>query len=311
VCGNGDLIGSKSGHVGLDQSSASLLGNMTSRWCTDYNVPNPNVRGTGGYSKQHFARMWYELLLVSDNFFGLTQGQDDPYSWTTGAGYGYDMGGSRYSFTGKTEQDILHNASRLVYSIDEGSSIGAVNQNILIGGARPAIGEYDFENPLKEVTVLQTLYSSLAAKDIVKRVLNCNRPGGPVGVTLADAESILKEWKEAMEISWNRGWNNVNNGEVQFVSFFDDGGGAAGSTGRLLKGIKLENNSLTAVAMIGIALFSILFFYSMDAVESRVLISTVGVGLVVLSYSAGLGYALLVNTEVSFPCDDCALAVLL
>ena len=273
------------------------MSSVSGEWCTIYNnIPNPN-----GYSKQHYARMWYDLLLTSESFLDFVQGQDDPYTWTTGAGCGYSLGGERYSYTGADEEDILHNASRLVYNIDEGVSLGAVDRSLLIGGETPSIGDYSFDNPLEEVTVLQTLYAALVAEDIVKRVQNCYRPdalGGPQTITKDDAEDILGKWKEAMEDSWNKGWDDGNDGEVQFVSFFDDRGGAVGSTGRMLTEITLDNNTLMAISIVIIAIFSTMFLFSMDVIESRVLLTLIGVGLVVLSFFAGLGFGLLIDIKV-------------
>jgi hypothetical protein len=101
----------------------------------------------------------------------------------------YTLGGERFSYTGQSESDILGNASREVYNIDEGAAIGAVDRNILIGGATPVVVEENsFANPLKEVKVIQTIYASLGAEDIVTRVQNCNHPDGPVDMTLKDAK---------------------------------------------------------------------------------------------------------------------------
>ena len=298
VCGNGNLTGTDTGSDDVDVLSAETLANSTLRWCTKYNVPNPDYPGRGEYSEQYFARMWYDMLFTSENLLDIVQGEDDPYSWTTGAGCDYQLAGERYSYTGKADSDILHNASRIVYNIDEGTSFGVVDPALLIGGAKPAIGEYDYDNPLQEVTVLQTLYASLVPDTIVDRVANCKRPGGPLEISLDDAKAVLYDWKKAMEKAWNQGWDDDSSGEVQFVSFFDDSGGVVGSTGRMLSEITLDNNTLMAISIVVIALFSALFLFSTDVIESRVLLTMIGVGLVVLSYFAGIGFSLLVNIKV-------------
>ena len=243
--------------------------------------------------------MWYNLLF--DSILGVVQGKDDPYSWTTGSGCGYDLGGERFSYTNQTEKDILRNASRLIYNIDEGAQFGPVNGHLLIGGANPAIGEYSFDNPLETASTFQTLYASLIATDIVNRVQNCQRPietGGPIVITEEDAATILGKWKEAFEDSWNRGWNDDGQGEVQFVSFTDDIGGALGSVGRVLDEVTLDSGTLLAISIFFIALFSVLFLFSTDKIESRVLVTLVGVGLVVLSLFAGLGFGLIIDIKV-------------
>lgn len=66
----------------------------------------------------------------------------------------------------------------------------------------------------------------------------------------------------------------------------------------MLTEITLDNNTLTIISIIVIAFFSGLFLFSADLVESRVLLALVGVALVVLSYFAGVGFALLVNVKV-------------
>ena len=75
--------------------------------------------------------MWYNLLIDSDQFLGLTQGEDDPYSWTTGSGCGYSLGGQRDPYTNQTTQTILENASRELYYIDEGLSLGPIDRHLL------------------------------------------------------------------------------------------------------------------------------------------------------------------------------------
>jgi len=218
-CGNGNLTGTKTGIAQIDtETSIGLATAVTQRWCTKFSVPN-EVDGT--VNKQHFAKMWYELLIDSGAFLGITQGVSDPYVWTSGNGCGYTLGGSRYSYTNQTEKQILNASSRLLYTIDEGVSAGAIDRNLIIGGATPAIGKADYSNPLETVSVLQNLYVLLRGEAIPDRVRNCNRPGGPINITTEDAEQILYDFKKAFEENWVAGWDDPNNGEVQFVGFFD------------------------------------------------------------------------------------------
>ena len=155
------------------------------------------------------------------------------------------------------------------------------------------------QNPLKEVRVLQNLYGALLPNDIVHRLKNCNRPGGPIELTKDEASELLEIWKEAMENSWNRGWDDESDGPVQFVSFFDDGGAVIGSTGRMLTEITLDNTTLTMISIFVIAFFSALFMFSCDLVESRVLLTLVGVGLVVLSFFSALGFGLITGVKIN------------
>jgi hypothetical protein len=237
-CGNGFLTGTDLEGGGpldqVNQNSTLLAMGLSSRWCTQYSIPNTDNPGEGNYTKQHFARMFYDRLIDSGSFLGLTEGAADPYSWTTGQGCGYNLRGERNSYTGMSEESILYNASRELYYIDEGETVGVISPTLLLGDVTPPIGEYSFENPLQEVGVMQTLYGALIPKDIVQRVRHCKRPDGPVDITVEDAEAMLFDWKEAMENTWTEGWDDDNAGDVQFVSFFDDGS-VVGTTGRMLE----------------------------------------------------------------------------
>jgi hypothetical protein len=61
----------------------------------------------------------------------------------------------------------------------------------------------------------------------------------------------------------------------------------------------LDNNVLTSISIVLIALFSALFLFSPDWVESRVLITLLGVALVVIAFFGALGFALLVGVKIS------------
>jgi hypothetical protein len=76
ACGNGNLTG-----VPGNAQSETVAASFSRRWCTIYNIPNTNNPGNGTYSKQYFARMWYDLLIGSDSFLSIEEGQDDPYTW--------------------------------------------------------------------------------------------------------------------------------------------------------------------------------------------------------------------------------------
>lgn len=86
VCANEPLPGTDSVSDELDDRSAGAAMLTSQSWCTPFNVPNMINPGSPGveYSRQHFARMWYDLLISSPSFLDVKQGQDDPYSWTTG-----------------------------------------------------------------------------------------------------------------------------------------------------------------------------------------------------------------------------------
>lgn len=242
--------------------------------------------------------MWYDLLIDSDGFLSITEGVDDPYTWTTGQGCGYVLQGERDSYTNRTDEEILAMASRELYYIDEGESVGAIDRSLLIGDTIPGILEYSAENPLQKVGVIQALYAGLLPPAIVDRVRNCNRPGGPVDITEEDAKIILKDFKKAFEDNWSEGWDDPDAGDVQFVIFTDDRG-EVGTTGRLLRDITLDNGKLMAISIALIALFSIMLLISPDFIESRVLLTLAGVALVLLAFFASIGLAILIGIKVN------------
>lgn len=302
ACGNGILPGTNTGVPQIDMTLGGLAAAVTANWCTDYSIPNTQNAGTAQpYSRQHFARMWYDRLIDSSSFLGLSEGVDDPYTWTLGQGCGYTLRGERDVYTNMTEEMILKSSSRELYYIDEGESVGAISPVLLMGDASTKSGNfptYSAEDPLTKVGVVQTLYFALRPALIVERVKNCNRPGGPLEISEEDAEEILFKWKEEMEESWSAGWDDVSAGDVQFVSFFDDTA-VGGSTARMLNEITLDNSLLTAISIICIAVFSALFLISSNPVESRVLVTLVGVILVTIAFFAAVGFAILVGIKIN------------
>lgn len=282
----------------VDGLSAGVVGEYTSRWCTQYSIPNEENPGNSTqYSRQHFARMWYDLLITSEDLLRIREGVDDPYSWSLGVGCGYSLREPRGLYTGQNDSAILKTASRDLYYIDEGTVLGALSPELLVGGATPQVGNYSYDSPLKSASVIQTLYPAAVPSRIVDRVKNCKRPGGPVDLTEEEAKQVLFLWKEAAENAWNQGWDDPNDGEVQFVSFSDDAG-VIGSTGRMLREITLSNTTLTVISIVLIAVFSVLFMFNFDLVESRVFVTLVGVSLVVLAFFAAVAMGLLVGIKI-------------
>lgn len=285
--------------VAIDSLTYELIQNYSQSWCSSYTIPNENTTTPGAYTKQYFGKMWYDLLVVSSGFLDIQEGVDDPYTWTIAEGCGYELRGERGSYTGKSESEILKTASSDLYYIDEGSAFGVVDPGLLIGGTKPTVPpvkESSIENPLKKASVLQTIYPILHPKNIPDRVANCRRPGGPINITRQDAEEILFRWKEAMELAWSEDWEDENI-EIQFVAFTDDSG-IIGSTGRMLREITLSNTVLTIISIVAIAAFSVFFMFSTDLVESRVVVTLVGVCLVVMSFFAAVGLGLLAGIKI-------------
>lgn len=209
----------------------------------------------GTETRQHFARMWYDMVVDSPYVLDIKQGESDPYSWTSGLGCGYDLGYSRFSYTNQSEDSILRNTSTFLYNIDEGAEIGVVDRSSLIGDAYPTVGEYSLDNPLEHVGLLQTIYVTKVARGIVERVKHKNRPGGPLNITEEDATDVLALFKESFERQWTEGWNDDGSGEVQFVGFFDDAG-VPGTVGTFLNSVTMSSGLLTAISILIIAVFS-------------------------------------------------------
>ena len=255
---------------------------LPSKWCTDHNKPL-TAAGPASMNKLHFVKMWYNLLL-DNNFLGITQGEDDPYSWTNGNGCGYDLGGERYSYnqTEITESDILQNSSGDLYFLDEGSSIGALDKSLLIGGVKEANGVYE------SVTTFQNIYPMAIPENVIKRVSNCNRPGGGIEITTDDAVEILESFKRKMVDIWSEGWDNDEDGNVQFTAFFDSVG-TAGTFNFTLREISDDSSFLTFVSILIIAVISMTFLFNFNLVKSRMGVTLVGVILVVLSFVGSLG----------------------
>jgi hypothetical protein len=175
-------------------------------------------------------------------------------SWTAGTGCGYDLGYSRFSYTGQPEDTILQNASTFLYNIDEGTEIGVIDTTPLMGDVYPPIGQYSFDNPLQHVGLLQTVYITLVAQGIVERVGHKNRPGGPLNITEDDAREVLSHFKASFESLWAEGWDDDSE-EVQFVCFFDDAD-TPGTLGVFLNSVTNSSGLLTAASILIIAAFS-------------------------------------------------------
>jgi hypothetical protein len=76
--------------------------------------------------------------------------------------------------------------------------------------------------------------------------------------------------------------------------------GAIGTLGRLLSDVTLDGGLLVAISIIVIAVFSVIFLANVgDPVESRVMITLVGVGLVILAFFAAIGFGLLVGIKIN------------
>lgn len=264
---------------------------LTGEWCTQYSLPLDFEER----SKVHFAKMWYDLLTASPNFLNIAEGESDPYTWTTGEGCGYSLAGKRASYTGKSEEEILFAASRDLYFIDEGSSIGALDKSLLIGGT---VGSGTATDPYGSISSIQNIYPALIPSSFIERVKNCNRPGGPVNVTFDEARKIIETFKTKMVDVWSEGWDEDEAGEVQFTGFFDSVG-VSGTFNVVLRDISDDSSRLSIISVIIIAIMSMLFLFNKNMVQSRMGITLVGVLIVILSFVASLGFAVLIGIKIN------------
>lgn len=255
---------------------------MFTAWCTKFSEPflTDETR-----TVQHFAKMWYDLLVDSDGFLGLTQGKSDPYSWTNGEGCNYTLTGERAIYTNQTESSILKAASDYLYFIDEGVSVGALEKKLLMGGTVPSL---ESGKTLEKVTAIQNIYPALVPEKIVERVKNFNRPDGPINISEEDAEAVLEKFKQLMVETWSSGWDDKEDGDLLFSAFFDSVG-AMGTFTQVLRDISDDSAALTLVSIALIAGLSILFLASCNPVQSRVGITLVGVFIVLLSFLGAIG----------------------
>lgn len=229
--------------------------------------------------------MWYDLVIASPGFLDIVEGVSDPYTYTLGQGCGYTLTGERASYTGKMESEILLAASRDIYFIDEGASLGALDKSLLIGGAT---GGGTTDDPYDSISSIQNLYIASKPSGIVERVKNCNRPGGTLNITEAEANEILAKFKIKMVDVWSKGWDDSSDGEVQFTAFFDSVG-SSGTFNTVLEDISDDSGKLTVISVVIIAAMSMLFLFNSDFVESRMGITFVGIVIVILSFVASLG----------------------
>jgi Patched family len=191
----------------------------------------------------------------------------------------------------------LQQGSGQLYFLDEGVNVGVIPQDLVLGGMTPAVEAYSQKTTLDRVSVIQMLFPSLTAKELPQRVSSCNRPGGKLNITEQDAKEVLKRWKEAMEEAWNKGWDDESDGEVQFVSVYDETS-VVGTTGRLLDEITLQSGRIMIISMAVLVILSTLFFFNFDLLESRLVLSLVGVALIVLSFLAATGFTILVGIRI-------------
>jgi hypothetical protein len=67
----------------------------------------------------------------------------------------------------------------------------------------------------------------------------------------------------------------------------------------MLKDITLDNGILIIVSIVIIGFFSVLFVFSCDIVESTVILTGLGVGLVVFAFFAAVSFGLIIGIKIN------------
>ena len=136
----------------------------------------------------------------------------------------------------------------------------------------------------------------------------------------------MGQFKIETERIWATGWDDKDSGDVQFVGFYDGkccsnadliiflwscsrknglllswnlDVGAIGTTARTLQEVTLSGGNLMILSFSLIILFSVYFLASSNRIESRIAITIVGVFLVIISFFAALGVAILAGIKLN------------
>ena len=67
----------------------------------------------------------------------------------------------------------------------------------------------------------------------------------------------------------------------------------------MLEEITLSNGKLVVISIIILCAFSVLFVLDVDLVQSRTLLTLLGVGLVILAYFGAVGFGLIIGIKIN------------
>jgi len=207
-----------------------------------------------------------------------------PYTYQVNKG-----GEARFVSTGASEQGILAAASDTCYAWDEGQGYPAASKPITFGGSTPGSVDVSATNPLEIVKAFQVVFRIIAPSDIVARVALAVRPGGPLEISENDAEEIMYKMKEKFEDAFTKGWDDEEDGDVQFSAFSDDVG-VVGSFGRTLEEFTTDSAPLSAYSYAALLVLSTLLLTSFNhPVRSQGSLGFVGAFMVVLAFLGAIG----------------------
>mmetsp|Transcript_43275 Transcript_43275/g.101796 ORF Transcript_43275/g.101796 Transcript_43275/m.101796 type:complete len:1177 (+) Transcript_43275:59-3589(+) len=185
-----------------------------------------------------------------------------------------------------SEEEVLAAASGDCYMFDGGALLPPVQPLLVFGNPQPA--DFNATNPLTHVVATQDVYGFLTPKTILPKMKLEKRPGGPVNVTMDQAEKALEEMKEQWENVMSAGWDDPSSGEVSTTAFTDDSG-ATGTFGRTLPIIAEEAVPLAFVYSGVTVVFSMLVFLHYQCALSRALLLAVGAIYAILGCYGALG----------------------
>jgi hypothetical protein len=143
------------------------------------------------------------------------------------------------------------------------------------------------------------IYRFVHPADIVTRVAMANRPGGAKVLKESDAEEILYKMKEAFEKEYVRGWEDKNDGDIQFSGFSDDVG-ARGSFGRTLESFTTQSAPLSLMSYAALLLLSAVLLASVrNPVRSQATLGFFGALMVMLAFLGALGCTVLNGVKLN------------
>jgi hypothetical protein len=218
-----------------------------------------------------------------------------PYTFRTyGAGIGTPRPYLKDPKTGAllNTSDVLAAASEKCYAWDGGLALPANLNPILYGNPEPS--DYNATNKLTTVASLEHIWQFMVPKTIQKRVKT--RPahaGGPLNITLDQANQVLDKFKLAYEKKFSEGWDT--GAGILFQTAFSDDIGSGGSFKRTLTELTTDSMPLIAVYSIVTVVIAGVILASLNLVESKVLLGMVGALYAILGCFAGLGLSALVG----------------
>jgi hypothetical protein len=202
--------------------------------------------------------------------------------------------------TGASDEYILNAASDTCYTWDGGQGYPATGKPVTFGGTKPDVTDVSSKSsPFTVVKAFQVVYRFIHPADIVERVAMANRPEGAKVIKEKDAEEILYKMKEAFEKEYVRGWEDKDDGDIQFSGFSDDVG-ARGSFGRTLETFTTQSAPLSGLSYLCLLFLSAVLLASVkNPVRSQATLGFFGALMVMLAFMGALGCTVLNGVKLN------------